>query len=48
MAIWMIGETVDRLKNVLIAAAKTGKPITLNGFFKWPHHSLELVFCTAI
>lgn len=48
MAIWVGGDTGVHLKNILTAAAKTGKPITLNGFFKWPHHSSELVFCTPI
>ena len=48
MAIWVSGETVGRLRSTLTAAANTGKPITLNGFFKWPHHSSELVFCTPI
>ena len=48
MAIWVGGDTGDRVKGILRAAANTGKPITLNGFFKEPRHSSKLVFCTPI
>jgi hypothetical protein len=48
MAIWVGGDTGDRVKSILTAAANTGKPITLNGFFKEPRHSSKLVFCTPI
>ena len=48
MAIWVGEDTGGRMKNILTAAANTGKPITLNGFFKEPRHSSKLVFCTPI
>jgi hypothetical protein len=42
------GDPGGKLRSALTAAANTGKTITLNGFFKWPHHSSELVFITPI
>jgi hypothetical protein len=43
MAIWFDANG-NKIPPVLQKAANTGKPVTLHGFFKWPHDHSELIF----
>jgi hypothetical protein len=48
MTIWVATDPGGKLGSTLTEAANTGKTITLNGFFKFPRRSSELVFITPI